>query len=253
MSGEIEYIYGKHAVREVLEMRPDVLHEVHVVRDFADAKILALLDGAKVSLKVLNEKNPPRGVSSKATHQGIVAGIRADKLTIPYKTFKETLRAEPHTSLLVLGEVQDPHNVGAVIRSAAAFGVAGVLIPPHNQAPVTGTVVKVSAGMAFRIPLVTISNVNTALRDLQSLGFWVYGLEGNGTTSTVSETFSRPSVFVLGNEGSGLREKTKELCDELISIPIHPQCESLNAAAATAIVLASWSAQHQSALSPRLK
>ena len=168
---------------------------------------------------------------------------------VAYKTFKQTLKNDPTTALLVLGEVQDPHNVGAVIRSAAAFGLAGILIPPHNQAPVTGTVVKVSAGMAFRIPLVTIPNVNTVLRDLQADGFWVYGLEGAGTTTTITEKYSRPSVFVLGNEGEGLREKTKELCDELLSIPIHPRCESLNAAAATAVVLAGWSAQHGDALS----
>ena len=150
--------------------------------------------------------------------------------------------------MLILGEVQDPHNVGAVIRSAAAFGFAGVLIPPHNQAPVTGTVVKVSAGMAFRIPLVTISNVNAVIRDLQQSGFWVYGLEGDGTVSTVNEEFAKPTAFVLGNEGSGLREKTKEACDDLISVPISKRCEPLNAAAATAVVLASWSAQHQAAL-----
>ena len=247
---EIEYIFGKHSAREVLKERPDVVVEAHVHADFSDVSILKLLDEQKtVKLKILNEKNPPRGVSAKASHQGIVLGIRPDRLTIPYKTFKQTLKAEPGTALLVLGEVQDPHNVGAVIRSAAAFGLAGVLIPPHNQAPVTGTVVKVSAGMAFRIPLVTIPNVNTVLRDLKESGYWVYGLEGEGTTSTVKEQFSRPSVFVLGNEGSGLREKTKELCDELLSIPIHPRCESLNAAAATAIVLATWSAQHPESLS----
>jgi 23S rRNA (guanosine2251-2'-O)-methyltransferase len=249
MKTEIDYIFGKHAVREVLQERPDIVKEAHVVADFSDESILELLDKSKVELKVLNLKNPPRGVSSKAAHQGIVAGIISSKLTVPYKEFKETLKNSPDTALLVLGEVQDPHNVGAVIRSAAAFGIAGVLIPPHNQAPVTGTVVKVSAGMAFRIPLVTISNVNTVLRDLQQDGYWVYGLEGEGSTSTVTEKFTRPSVFVLGNEGSGLREKTKEQCDELISIPMHPQCESLNAAAATAIVLASWSAQHPGALS----
>lgn len=249
MKAEIEYIFGKHAVREVLKERPDVVVEVHVAADFSDESILELADKQRVALKVLNLKNPPRGVSAKAAHQGVVAGIYPLKLTVPYKEFKATLSKSPKTSLLVLGEVQDPHNVGAVIRSAAAFGLAGVLIPPHNQSPVTGTVVKVSAGMAFRIPLVTIPNVNTVLRDLQEDGFWVYGLEGDGTTTTVSEKFTRPSVFVLGNEGSGLREKTKELCDELISIPIHPRCESLNAAAATAVVLASWSAQHPEALS----
>lgn len=239
MKAEIEYIFGKHAAVEVLTKRPDVVVEAHVAADFSAEQILTLLTDNKVLIKVLNLKNPPRRVSSKDAHQGVVLGILPDKLTVTYKEFKSTLKSEANEALLVLGEVQDPHNVGAVIRSAAAFGLKGVLIPPHNQAQVTGTVVKVSAGMAFRIPLVTISNVNTALRDLQDSGFWVYGLEGRGTTSTVSEKYTRPSVFVLGNEGSGLREKTKELCDELISIPIHPQCESLNAAAATAVVLAS--------------
>ncbi len=166
MKAEVEYIFGKHAVREVLNMRPDVVAEVHAAADFSDESILRLVDEKKVPLRVLNLKNPPRGVSSKAAHQGIVAGILSEKLTVSYKEFKKTLDFTPDTALLVLGEVQDPHNVGAVIRSAAAFGLKGVLIPPHNQAPVTGTVVKVSAGMAFRIPLVTIPNVNTVLRDL---------------------------------------------------------------------------------------
>jgi 23S rRNA (guanosine2251-2'-O)-methyltransferase len=177
-----------------------------------------------------------------------VAGIYPDKLTVSYKEFISGLKVNEHTGLLVLGEVQDPHNVGAVIRSAAAFGIKGVLIPPHNQAPITGTVVKVSVGMAFRIPLVTIPNVNTTIRDLKDRGFWTYGLEGDGTTSTTTETYPKPSVFVVGNEGSGLRPHTKAECDDLISIPIHPQCESLNAAAATAIVLSSWSSHHQAAL-----
>lgn len=249
MKLEMEYIFGKHAVREVLLERPDVVVEVNIAADFSDESILQLVDKHQIKIKVLNLKNPPRGVSSNASHQGIVAGILPQKLTVSYKEFKSNLRMTDNTALLILGEVQDPHNVGAVIRSAAAFGLAGVLIPPHNQAPVTGTVVKVSAGMAFRIPLVTIPNVNTVIRDLQQSGYWVYGLEGKGTTTTVSEKFTKPSVFVLGNEGSGLREKTKEQCDELISIPIHPRCESLNAAAATAIVLASWSSQHREALS----
>ncbi|MEK7639067.1 MAG: 23S rRNA (guanosine(2251)-2'-O)-methyltransferase RlmB [Patescibacteria group bacterium] len=248
MKAEIEYIYGKHAVREVFTKRPDIVVEVFAATDFSDVSILDIVAAQTVKLKVLNLKNPPRGVSSNAVHQGIVAGIVPERLMIPFKQFKESLTATKDTALLVLGEVQDPHNVGAVIRSAAAFGLAGVLIPPHNQAPVTGAVVKVSAGMAFQIPLVTIPNVNTVLRDLQADGFWVYGLEGEGSVATTTETYSRPSVFVLGNEGSGLRPKTKELCDDLLSIPIHPRCESLNAAAATAVVLASWSAQHPAAL-----
>ncbi len=248
MKVEYEYIFGKHAVSEALAERPDVIKEVFLDANFSDAKILAQIEKNSLSAKLLNPNNPPRGVSAKSSHQGIVAGLLPEKLMVDYKDFIKKLVVDNNTSLLILGEVQDPHNVGAVIRSAAAFGLSGVLIPPHNQAPVTGTVIKVSAGMAFRIPLVSISNVNSVARDLQERGFWVYGLEGEGNVTTVTEKFDRPTVFILGNEGSGLRLKTKELCDALISIPIHPRCESLNAAAATAVVLASWSSQHPDSL-----
>lgn len=243
-----EYIYGKHAVAEALSYRSDIVTELYLDLNFSDQKILKQLESLKLPVKPLNPKNPPRGISAKAPHQGVVAAIRAERLLVDYKQFRETLKATSDTALLILGEVQDPHNVGAVIRSAAAFGLGGVLIPPHNQAPVTGTVIKVSAGMAFRIPLVSISNVNAVARDLKERGFWLYGLDGVGTATTHTEKFDRPSVFILGNEGSGLRQKTKEVCDAIVSIPIHPRCESLNAAAAMAVVLASWSAQHQAAL-----
>lgn len=248
MKTEYEYIFGKHAVLEAMTERPDIVKQVFLDNNFSDKKILAQIEKVGLIPKILNLNNPPRGVSAKASHQGIVAGIVAEKLMVPYKEFIKKIEVDNNTAFLILGEVQDPHNVGAVIRSAAAFGLSGVFIPPHNQAPVTGTVIKVSAGMAFRIPIVSISNVNSVARDLQERGFWVYGLEGEGNVTTVAEKFARPSVFILGNEGSGLRQKTKELCDALISIPIHPRCESLNAAAATAVVLASWSAQHPDSL-----
>lgn len=248
MSTELEYIFGKHAVAEALAFRSDVVKQIFLDANFSDAKILKQISATNLSPRLLNLKNPPRGISAKAAHQGVVAGIVPDKLMVPFKDFISNLDVTADTALLILGEVQDPHNVGAVIRSAAAFGLSGVLIPPHNQAPVTGTVIKVSAGMAFRIPLVAISNVNTTARDLKARGFWLYGLEGAGTVSTTTEKFTRPTAFILGNEGSGLREKTKEVCDDLISIPIHPRCESLNAAAATAVVLSAWGAQHPQAL-----
>ncbi len=251
MKTEYEYIFGKHAVYEALRHRPDVVKQVYLDLNFSDERIVGLIESSKLEIRPLNLKNPPRGISANAAHQGIVAGIVPDRLMVPYKEFITQVPATPNSALLILGEVQDPHNVGAVIRSAAAFGLCGVLIPPHNQAPVPGTVIKVSAGMAFRIPLVAISNVNAVARDLKDRGFWLYGLEGEGTVSTTTEQFSRPAAFILGNEGSGLRQKTKEVCDDLISIPIHPQCESLNAAAATAVVLAAWSAAHPQALLPQ--
>ncbi len=246
---EVEFIYGKHAVAEALSFRPDVIKQIYLDLNFDDSKILQQIKQTQIPSQPLNLKNPPRGISANAPHQGIVAGISPERLLVPYKTFCSKLEVTPATAVLLLGEVQDPHNVGAVIRSAAAFGLAGVLIPPHNQAPVTGTVIKVSAGMAFRLPLVTISNVNATARDLKERGFWIYGLAGDGVVKTTTEQFTKPTAFILGNEGSGLRQKTREVCDDIISIPIHPRCESLNAAAATAVVLAAWSAQHPTALS----
>lgn len=242
---EVEYIFGKHAVAEALAKRPDIVAQVYVAPDFSDRALIDVVVAHRIAIKPLKLKNPPRGVSANANHQGVVAGIIPSRLMVAYKPFIEAHTMTPDSAFLLLGEVQDPHNVGAVIRSAAAFGLSGVLIPPHHQAPVTGTVVKVSAGMAFAIPLVAISNVNAVARDLQERGCFVYGLDAEGTTSTTIEKFTRPSVFILGNEGSGMRQKTRALCDAIIAIPIHPQCESLNVAAATAVVLAAWSAQHQ--------
>jgi 23S rRNA (guanosine2251-2'-O)-methyltransferase len=249
---ELVYIFGKHAVLEALIHRPELVRELHIEHGFNDEKIFNRLTKTKIVPKPLNPKRLPGGLRGEAVHQGIIAGIAVSDLMIDYKDFIQTITPSPSTCVLILGEVQDPHNVGAVIRSAAAFGLAGVLIPPHNQSPVTGTVVKVSAGMAFRIPLVEIRNVNATVRDLKERGFWIYGLAGEeGALSAPTEVFTKPTAFILGNEGSGLREKTREVCDNLISIPMHPRCESLNAAASAAIVMYAWSAQHGDALSTK--
>ena len=148
----------------------------------------------------------------------------------------------------VMDELQVRRNVGAVIRSSTAFGIGGVLIPEHNQAPITGAFIKVSAGMAFRIPIVTISNVNQVIRDLKKRGFWIYGLEGEGKNSITDEKFDTPTVFILGNESKGIRLKTRELCDVLVSISILPQFESLNAAASAVVSLYALSLPHPTAI-----
>ncbi len=242
---ELVYIFGKHAVAEALRAKPAVVKDIALEASFSDRSLLGLIERAKKPTKILNPKKLPGGLRPDATHQGVVAAIDVSALMVPYKAFIEATAISPSTGFLVLGEVQDPHNVGAVIRSAAAFGIAGVMIPPHNQAPVTGTVIKVSAGMAFRIPLVEIRNVNATLADLKKRGCWVYGLAGEAEAVPLpTESFDRPAVFVLGNEGEGLRAKTREHCDTLLSIPMHPQCESLNAAAAAATVMYAWSVAH---------
>ena len=237
------WIYGKHAVLEALSFRPDVVSEVFL-RDIAQPEVRTKLLSSIKKVTIFEGDAIPREVDRHAVHQGFIAKIDRQKLVIDFDDFKRTLSVTSHTALALLGEVQDPHNVGAVIRSAAGFGLAGVLIPKHRGAGVTGTVVKVSAGMAFKIPLVEVANVNRAIADLQKLGFFIYGLDGEGDIALPQEQFTKPSVFVLGNEGEGIRAKTKEHCDIVISIPMHKRCESLNASASAAVVFYAWSAQH---------
>ncbi|MBP7831840.1 MAG: 23S rRNA (guanosine(2251)-2'-O)-methyltransferase RlmB [Candidatus Pacebacteria bacterium] len=244
------YIYGKHAVAEALLNAPQSVKKVYISPKQEDQHVRGLIKKTGVAVSELGKDRLP-GVDADTTHQGVIGVVSLDDLMRPMKSFLADLKVTDETAVVLLAEIQDPHNVGAVIRSAAAFGVSGVLIPEHNQAPVTGAVVKVSAGMAFRVPLVQIGNINQAVRDLKEAGFTIYGLEGGGTSTTTDEDYDGPSAFILGNEGAGLREKTRELCDKLLSIPMHPRCESLNAAVSASVALYSWSAKHARSLKKR--
>jgi len=249
MTADKIYIYGKHALMEALSHTPKSIERVFLASNFKDAELEAELKKVGIKTALLGSGKISREIESSAVHQGIIAQISLKNLMRSYEQFADTLEVTPNTVLVLLDELNDPHNVGAIIRSSAAFGVSGVLIPEHNQAPVTGAVVKVSAGMAFRIPLVTVANVNTVVRDLKKRGFWVYGLAGEeGAEPLVGEKFDAPTLLILGNESKGIRQKTRELCDILLSIPMNQKCESLNVAASAAVALYAWSLKHPGAL-----
>jgi len=237
MKKEKIFIYGRHAVYEALSEKPETITDIFLDPNIKDEKLLSLLTANKIKPKNLTTKD------QSLNHQGIIAKIKIDQLTIDYSLFIKNLKPDHKTALVVLNEIQDPHNVGAIIRSAAAFGLAGVLLPVHNQAPITSTVIKVSAGLAFKIPLVIIGNTNQTLTDLKKRGFWIYGLDAEGDTSISALKFAEPTVFVLGNEGAGLRLKTASACDQIISIPMAPNCESLNVSSSAAVTFYAWSQQ----------
>jgi len=239
------YIYGKHALVEALTSAPGSVKKVFLAQH--DLEIENLATKHKISVQIKLDPAFSR-TERDAVHQGVIGLISIENIVQTYDEFIKNLKIGPDTCIAVLGELQDPHNVGAVIRSAAAMGLAGILIPERNQAPVTGAVVKVSAGMAFRIPLVSIGNVNLALRDLKDRGFWTYGLDGEAKLSINDEKFDSPTVFILGNESKGIRQKTMDLCDFPLSIPMHPRCESMNVASSSSIAFYAWSVRHPKAL-----
>ncbi|MDC1205618.1 23S rRNA (guanosine(2251)-2'-O)-methyltransferase RlmB [Candidatus Pacebacteria bacterium] len=247
------FVYGMHAVIEAVKRRPDAVRKLYVREDLMHNTQVISCYKHVPQLTTFVGNAVPRGVDRNAVHQGIIALIDVDILMIPFKEFRDTLTVNNDTALVILGEVQDPHNVGAIIRSAAAFGASAILVPEHRGCPITGTVIKVSAGMAFTVPLVSVGNINNALRDLKDKGFWAYGLDGGGDTELTKEQFIKPSLFIVGNEATGMRLKTHELCDTVLTIPMHARAESLNASVSAAVTLYAWSVQHPESLSKQTR
>lgn len=236
------YIYGRHAVKTLIETHPERVQGVFVSFS-AEDEIRPLAEAQHIRVEPLADHDFRKELQG-AVHQGVVAKVAMDGFVLDYHDFIHKLEVTPSTCLVLLNEITDPHNVGAIIRSAAAFGATAVLLPTHNQAPITGTVAKASAGMVFAIPIVSINNENQTILDLKKHGFWVYGLESEGANNLNTEKFDAPAVFVVGSEGEGLRFKTREHCDILLNIPMHPRAESLNASVSAAVVLAEWAKQH---------
>lgn len=171
-------------------------------------------------------------------HQGVVG----EGASFAYADFADILRAvrDKGASALVLAldGVTDPHNLGAILRSAAAAGVDGVIVPERRSAQVNETVVRASAGTAGRVAVARVVNLGRALDELKDAGAWLYGLAaGEGSRSYLEEPFDRATVLVMGAEGEGLHQKIAERCDGLLRIPMPGQVESLNVSAAAAVAL----------------
>lgn len=173
-------------------------------------------------------------VSNGAAHQGVVAVGAA----YSYADLDQVL---PNARLLiVLDGVEDPHNLGAVIRTAHAVGAGAVIVPERRAVGLTETVAKAAAGALEHLPVVRVGNLNQALEDLKKRGFWIYGLDERGAQLYTEVDYVPPTVFVMGGEGRGLHELVKKHCDALVRIPMAGAIASLNVSVAMGVVLFEW-------------
>ncbi len=177
------------------------------------------------------------GIAGGLRHQGAIARYEAPKATDEKDLPALVEAADGRALVLVLDGIQDPHNLGACLRTAAAAGVTAVVIPKDKAAPINATVRKVSAGAADRIPVVSATNLARCLRTLKDLGVWIYGLDGEAPGAIHGIDLTGNVALVMGGEGEGMRRLTRETCDALVRIPMPGEMESLNVSVATGVAL----------------
>ena len=233
-----ETIYGMHAVRIMLERHPERVHNVRIAQQREDPRVRAIDELAR------RHHRPVQRVAADALQRqlGDVAhqGVAADITPLPPWGEDELLAALQSASaplLLALDGVQDPHNLGACLRSADACGALAVIVPRDRAAQVTPTVRKVAVGAAETTPVVAVTNLVRTLKLLKQAGLWVVGADAAGDQSAHQADLKGPVVLVLGAEGTGLRRLTQQNCDFLVRLPQLGAVESLNVSVAAGMLL----------------
>jgi 23S rRNA (guanosine2251-2'-O)-methyltransferase len=232
-----EILYGLHAVREALKAGSRPLQRLLVIRtDKQFADLVQLARSLHVPVHVQPSASLDRLVPD-GRHQGIVAFAAAKA----YQTEESILaraaeRSEPPL-LVILDGVEDPHNLGAVIRTAEGAGVHGVFIPERRAAGLTSVVAKVSAGAIDHMPVARVTNTSRLIESLKAVGVWVYGVEPSASKLYTDVDLRGPVGLVFGGEGTGIRPGLLQHCDERIRIPMRGQVQSLNVSASAAVLL----------------
>lgn len=229
----MEKIIGINPVMEVLQNKEKTIEKLEIFKGAREEKINKIKTlASKRNIKIFYTD------VKRENSQGVVVYISDYDYYVDFGAFLEKVAPLEKSLVLVLDEVQDPRNFGALIRSAEVFGVDGIIIPERNAVRINETVVKTSTGAIEHVDIVKVTNISEALKRLKTLDYWVYGAEGEGSKDYSEEKYPNKTVLVLGSEGNGMRKKVKESCDVLIKIPMYGKINSLNVSVAGGIILA---------------
>jgi len=225
---------GIHPVAEALRSKHP-LDRILIAKGAGGPRLQEIIDMARradVALR-FEPRSALDRLAGTAAHQGVVALGAAKK----YADIGDLSAAD---LIVVLDGVEDPHNLGAIIRTAHAAGAGGIVIPERRAASVTDVVAKAAAGALEHLPVTRVTNVNRTLEELKKNGHWIYGLDERGSEAYDQVDYSTPTVFVLGGEGKGLHEQVRKHCDVLVRIPMAGKISSLNVSVAAGVVLFEW-------------
>ena len=234
MNKDINLIYGKNPVIEAINARKAL--KVFLVHNFNDQKVLNLIKDNK--LPVVNiSPNEMEKMCDGGVHQGLAAELK------PYQTVsleEIIIKANKKNKkiIVMLDNINDPHNLGAILRSADVFEAAGIVLPKHNSVSLNATVAKTSAGAINYVPVAVVNNLNQAIKTLKEEGYWVVSTDGSATIDYSSIKYDFPVVVVIGSEGKGVSPLVLKNSDYIVKIPQFGHVNSLNASVAAGILLA---------------
>ncbi|MEO1620802.1 MAG: 23S rRNA (guanosine(2251)-2'-O)-methyltransferase RlmB [Cyanobacteria bacterium J06632_3] len=234
-----DLIYGRHSVEAAIEANRSLNRIWVTARLHYDAHFRPLIQAAKANGTVIDEVETVRlnQMTQGANHQGIIAQVSAYEY-VEIESLVEQAKAAARRPVIVAADsITDPHNLGAIIRSAEAIGAQGIVIPQRRAVGITSTVAKVAAGALENISIARVTNLSRALEYLKDEGFWTYGLAAEAAQPVHTTDFSSPVVLVVGAEGNGLSLSVQNMCDMLISIELAGRTPSLNASVATGMAL----------------
>lgn len=235
----MSWSFGVHAVEGLLSESPETVQEVWLVRSRkpspARERLRGLAEDAGVRFRWVDDAALRKAVGPDAVHQGVAARVSE----FEYADADEVLSHSGDALIVVLDEVQDPHNLGAVIRTCAALGAAAVVIPRHRSVGVTAVVRKVAVGAERRVAVCRVVNVVRFLEDARAAGFWSYAAVVEGGEASWSVSFARRSVLVLGSEGRGVRPLVRSASDVGVTVPMS-SAESLNVSVACGVLVYEW-------------
>ncbi len=239
-----DLIWGIHPVAEALSEEPDRIVELILQKDKRGTKWEEIIDAARKSdtkLSFVTSLTISGDDDNRIRHQGIVARMSSTAL-LPFEEmlqkFEEMVKIGEMPRLIVCDTIQDPHNLGAIIRSAYASGMAGVVMTREKSAPLGGVAAKSSAGAISHIDISQVTNLAMALQQLKKAGAWIFGaVKDNEAQSLYQTDLCLPACIVVGSEGKGIRPLVQKQCDILVSIPMAGQLDSLNSSVAAAVIM----------------
>jgi 23S rRNA (guanosine2251-2'-O)-methyltransferase len=231
----VSVLVGVHPVREALKAGRTI-DRVLIAKGAGGARVQEIVDlcrDRRIPVRFEQRQALDRAAAGE-THQGVIAFGAASR-------YSELSDVPDSAKLLVLLDgVEDPHNLGAIVRTANAAGASAVIVPERRAAGLTETVAKSAAGALEYVPIVRVGNVSRAMEDLKKRGFWIYGLDERGEQDYDKVDFNTPTVLVLGGEGKGLHQLVRDNCDALVRIPMAGTIPSLNVSVAAGVVLFEW-------------